>query len=124
MKKILTPIALMIITGSLNAASDAEIYHGFAKGNPDLETHSGYSMTRMAEQPGIGSGRRVMRSRGTSHNPVYQGFESDNPDLYSGLSGHAVATIPGIGSSSQARRGSRVLDHEIYHGFEKDNPDL
>ncbi|MEN8177754.1 MAG: hypothetical protein ABFS39_03960 [Pseudomonadota bacterium] len=124
MKKLMTPIALLVFVGSLNAATDAEIYHGFAKGNPDLETGATYEIARSAVQPGIGSGSDGMRSRVASDNQIYHGFERGNPDLWSGSSGYSVAVVPGIGSSSHGRRHSTVTGNYIYHGFEKDNPDL
>ena len=124
MKKVISSIAIMLFAGTINAATDAEIYHGFAKGNPDLETGSGYDVHRSAVQPGIGSGSGMMRTGGFSANQIYHGFERGNPDLHSGYSRYSVAAVPGIGSRSSASRHSVATDNDIYHGFEKDNPDL
>ena len=126
MKKIISSVAILFFAGTINAATDAEIYHGFAKGNPDLEHGSSSSMARTAVQPGIGSGSGEMRSGRVSDHQIYHGFERGNPDLWTGSarSGYSVATVPGIGSSSKTGRLSVFSDNDIYHGFEKDNLDL
>ena len=126
MKKLISSVALVFIAGTANAATDSEVYHGFAKGNPDLETGSAYAITRTAVQPGIGSSTGMMRTRGLSDNQIYHGFERGNPDLYSGSSqtDYSVASVPGIGSGSATGRHSGFSHNDIYHGFEKGNPDL
>ena len=125
MKKITSTAAVMFFASTLHAATDTEIYHGFANGNPDLQTGGTPSMTHTAVQPGIGSSTGQMRSKRVSDHQIYRGFERGNPDLYSGSthSGYSVAAVPGIGSGSKSQR-SVFTDNDIYHGFEKGNPDL
>lgn len=124
MKKLLIPVAAIFFTGAVNAATDQEIYHGFAKGNLDLSTGSVTSVTRTAMQPGIGAGAGLSRSNKASDNDIYHGFEHGNPDLWSGSwTGYSVASMPGIGSSSGSGY-SRYSDNDVYHGFEKGNFDL
>ena len=38
MKQTLVTITALLFAGSLQAASDVEVYHGFAAGNPELST--------------------------------------------------------------------------------------
>lgn len=123
MKKLIPAVAALLFVGSVSAATDAEIYHGFAKGNPDLSSGSSYSESRTAVQPGIGSGTGPSPVHGVSNNEIYHGFEKGNPDLWSGASRTASASVPGIGSRSGSA-SRHVSDNDIYHGFEKGNPDL
>ena len=124
MKKLITPIAALFFAGAVSAATDAEIYHGFAKDNPDLASDWAHDMERNAVQPGIGSGTADMRGSVASDHLIYRGFEVDNPDLWSGDSSrHAVAVIPGIGSSTHSTNAVFRFER-IYNGFEKGNPDL
>ncbi len=123
MKKSIIAISALLFTGAAGAASDWEIYRGFAPGNPDLSTGSTYKSVASAVQPGIGS------STGTrSHSPatdydIYRGFASGNSDLSSDMAPSLrTANAPGIGEGT-GLRGS-ASNHFIYHGFEKDNPDL
>ena len=124
MKKLITPIAAIFFTGVVSAATDAEIYHGFAKDNPDLASDWAYDTERSAVQPGIGSGTLALRGSAATAHLIYRGFEVDNPDLWSGDSSHhAVAVTPGIGSSTHSRHAVFRFE-QIYNGFEKGNPDL
>ncbi len=81
MKKILSSVVLMFFAGTLNAATDAEIYHGFAKGNPDLETDVNQQLVRTAVQPGTGSRSHDVGQSVMTDNFIYHGFEKGNPDL-------------------------------------------
>ena len=124
MKKILIPVAVIFFTGAVNAATDEEVYHGFAKGNSDLATSPAFASTRTAVQPGIGAGVGHSRANKATDNDIYRGFERGNPDLSSGSwTGHSVASVPGIGSSSGSGY-SKYSDNDIYRGFEIDNQDL
>lgn len=38
MRQALITITALLFAGSLHAASDVEVYHGFAAGNPELST--------------------------------------------------------------------------------------
>ncbi|MBA1445934.1 MAG: hypothetical protein M3H12_17785 [Chromatiales bacterium] len=123
MKRSIIAISALLFAGTAGAASDWEIYRGFAPGNPDLSTGSTYKSVATAVQPGIGS------STGTrSHSPatdydIYRGFASGNSDLSSDMAPSLrTANVPGIGLGT-GLRGS-ASNHFIYHGFEKDNPDL
>lgn len=124
MKKVLIPIAAILFTGAVNAATDEEIYHGFAKDNLDLSSGPYYGEARSAVQPGVGGGVGLSRRNEATNNDIYHGFERGNPDLYSGTwTGQSTAAMPGIGSPSEYGY-SKTTDNDIYHGFEKDNLDL
>ena len=114
-------IAIAIATlfaGSLQAASDAEVYHGFAAGNPDLSTE-----TQTAQNHGSDSGIGFDAL-------VYNGFELGNPELSTGSrsgSSTEVAMIgsqPAIGSSNRGFGSDLFNQRSIYNGFEVGNPDL
>ncbi len=80
MKAIITTFALTIFAGTAMAASDQDVYAGFAK-NPDL----GHDMTHMqlpgASHGGMGDDGAMTNSRGTTRADIYRGFEEGNPDL-------------------------------------------
>ena len=69
MKQTLATAVALLFAGSIQAASDAEVYHGFSAGNPDLS-----SETQTAKKRGVDSviGFDAL---------VYNGFEVGNPDL-------------------------------------------
>ena len=85
MKQSLATIAAMLFAGSLQAASDVDVYHGFAAGNPDLssDAHSVRTtdVAMIGAQPTIGSGARGFGSDPFSQRSIYNGFEMGNPDL-------------------------------------------
>ena len=54
MKEITAILSSMLIVGSVSAASDADVYHGWAKGNPDLATEAPTENTVSGVQPGVG----------------------------------------------------------------------
>lgn len=96
MKTIVTTFAATLFAASVSAA---DIYHGFADGNPDLQggyTHSQDSVT--AVRSGIGSDF-----------DRYQGWADGNPDLFSDRQL----------STSVQRSGPA----DVYRGF-AGNPDL
>ena len=80
MKAMIITIALTIFAGTAAAASDHDVYAGFAK-NPDL----GHDMTHMqapgASQRSMGDYDSAQRSSGTTRADIYRGFEEGNPDL-------------------------------------------
>ncbi len=123
MKMLVTSVSTLLFVGSVCAATDAEIYHGFAMGNPDLSTETS---TSAAGQAGIGSDSGNYRTVGATSNDIYHGFEMDNADLWSGFSDsrNASASVPGIGTQSGRTRRHAFTDNDIYHGFERNNPDL
>lgn len=124
MKVLITPIAAVFFAGAVSAATDAEIYHGFAEGNNDLASDTVYDTQRSAVQPGIGGGTDSMRRSVATDHLIYRGFEVGNNDLYSGHSAsHSMAVMPGIGSPRHSSDAGFSFD-DIYHGFEKGNPDL
>lgn len=104
MKTFTTSIAILLLAGSVNAASsDYEIYGGLAVGNPDLLTNEEY----------VGTFQGVVQSP-YSDNDVYHGWENGNADL-SAI--EFAGTFPVVPQTI-------VSDNDIYHGFEIDNPDL
>ncbi len=100
--KVVTATAPLLLAGSVGAATDAEIYHGFAGGNPDISTEvESVSMTTSV-QPGVGD-----------RFGSYREWAKGNPDLYSSVGGR---------QDRSDRTSSADLD--IYHGFGEGNPDL
>lgn|GEM_PF-4964025 len=123
MKKLITPIVALFFAGGVYAATDAEIYHGFAEGNMDLASDTAYGTQSSAVQPGIGSGVGMHHSGDVDH-LIYRGFEVNNPDLWSGgSSSRSSAVMPGIGSSNMPGNDSFRFE-DIYHGYATDNMDL
>ena len=98
MKTTIVSLSMLLFVGVVHAASDVEIYHGFAQGNPDLSSDV---ITQIPSS----------RHRVTDID-IYHGFAKGNPDLSSDI----VTQIP------YSRH--RVTDNDIYHGFEVGNPDL
>ena len=80
MKAIVTTIALTIFAGTAAAASDQDVYAGFA-GNPDLGHDMTYMQAPSASQPGIGDSTSGQRSSFTTRADIYRGFEKGNSDL-------------------------------------------
>lgn len=112
MKIIITSLSVLLFVGTVNAASDAEIYHGFERGNPDLSSDiSSWSQSSMVV---------------TTDKDIYHGFELGNLDLStdSVYSPVRTASIPGIGDGNLGPVDNPATDNDIYHGFESDNPDL
>lgn len=97
--KAITATASLVLVGSVSAATDAEIYHGFADGNPDLSTEFGSGSVTTSVQPGVGDS--------------YRDWAKGNPDLYSGT---------GVRSDRTDR--TSPADFDIYHGIAEGNPDL
>lgn len=115
MKKQFAAIAAIIFAGSVHAASDAVVYHGFERGNPDLSTDWSSVSDPMA------------LSSGDYDAIVYNGFEQGNPELNFGVESVTapVAVQPGIGDvSGFVVQGSPTKLSSIYNGFERGNPDL
>ena len=121
MKQTLAAAIALLFAGSLQAASDAEVYHGFAAGNPDLSTERFTAHNRSSDS-GTGFDRLV-----------YNGFEVGNPELStaggSGASPDEVAMIgspPAVGSGTGGFGGDSdpFRQWSIYNGFEVGNPDL
>ena len=85
MKQTLVTITALLFAGSLQAASDVEVYHGFAAGNPELSTDGQSARTTevamIAAQPAIGSSVRGFGNDPFSQRSIYNGFEVGNPDL-------------------------------------------
>jgi hypothetical protein len=100
--KVVTATAPLLLAGSVGAATDAEIYHGFADGNPDISTEIEGVSTATSVQPGVGD-----------RFDSYRDWAKGNPDLYSSV---------GVRPDRSDRTPSADLD--IYHGFGEGNPDL
>ena len=114
MKTIFKMLPLLCL-GTAYAATDVDVYHGFASGNPELATEYGVSRAS--------AGAFEDFSFDTF---VYHGLQADNPELgFDQVHGMtSVATQPSIGDSMAAGGATRFSDHGIYRGFEKGNPDL
>ena len=100
--KVITATASLVLVGSVSAATDAEIYHGFADGNPDLSTEFGGDSVTTSVQPGVGDSF-----------DSYGDWAKGNPDLYSGK---------GVRSDRMDR--TPPADFDYYHGIAEGNPDL
>jgi hypothetical protein len=118
MKQTLATAIALLFAGSIQAASDSEVYHGFAAGNPDLSSET-----------------QTARNRGSNSAigfdaVVYNGFELGNPELSTdSRSGSAtemamIGSQPAIGSSSRVFGSDPFNQRGIYNGFEVGNPDL
>ena len=114
MNKLFATIATVIFAGSVYAASDSEVYRGWAAGNPDLST----DLDRVAVPPEV--------SPGSYDAFVYNGFENGNPELSFGWENVAaeLAVQPGIGDRFDSVDRSLLSSFSIYNGFEIGNPDL
>ena len=100
--KVFAATVPFVLAGSVGAATDAEIYHGFADGNPDLSTEYGSVSMTTGSQPGVGDSF-----------DTYGAWAKGNPDLYSSIEGR----------SDHSDR-TRPDDFDIYHGIAEGNPDL
>ncbi len=100
--RLVAASAPLFFAGSIGAATDAEIYHGFAAGNPDLATEFRSDSVVSGTQPGVGDSF-----------DSYGDWVEGNPDLYSSVDG---------GSERSDRTPSVELD--IYPGFGEGNADL
>ena len=112
MKKLIATIATVVFAGSVHAALDSEVYHGWAAGNPDLS--SGVVTVKSDVSPG-------------SYDAiVYNGFQQGNSELSFGSESVAVqlAVQPGIGDSFDTMDRSSLSSSSVYNGFEIGNPDL
>ena len=112
MKKLVTPIATVLFAGTVHAASDAEVYHGWATGNPDLSS----DVVTAKSDPSPYSHDAI----------VYNGFENGNSELAFGSKSAAdqVANQPAIGDSVNTVNRSSLSGFSIYNGFEIGNPEL
>lgn len=112
MKKLFATIATVVFSGSIQAASDVEVYHGWAAGNPDLT--SDVVTLRSDVFP---ASYDVI---------VYNGFERGNSELSFGSESAAarLATQPGIGDSVDTMARGELRGFSIYNGFEIGNPEL
>ena len=73
MNKLFATIATLVFTGSVHAASDSQVYHGWASGNPDLSSDvERLDRSTWLAEAGMGRG---------SVSSIYRGFEIGNPDL-------------------------------------------
>jgi hypothetical protein len=81
MKLTATAFALTIFAGTAMAATDQEVYAGFAK-NPDLGHDLSHMQARGASLGSMGESDATQRSRGTNRSDIYRGFEEGNPDLW------------------------------------------
>ena len=113
MKKFFATIATVVFAGSVHAASDADVYHGWAAGNPDLSTD-------------VSSLVQSVVSRGSYEALVYNGFEQGNSELSFESESVAIrlASQPGIGDSMGSLDRISLSGSNIYNGFEVGNPDL
>lgn len=128
MKRLGTSIATLIFAGSVGAADESFIYHGFEKNNPDL--YSGYSISeaKTAVQPGVGD-RSDLSPRSTAMiRDSYAHWVTGNPDSYSGFArpGQVSGMHPGVGDSYHAESMQRKMDlmrHDSYDVWTAGNPD-
>ena len=120
MKQALATITAILFAGSVQAASDFEVYHGFAVGNSDLSTEVGTMRHRLSD-PRLGFDALV-----------YNGFEQGNPELstdgpiaparevaMTGAQPAIGSAVGGFGTDS-----GLFAQGSIYNGFEEGNPDL
>jgi hypothetical protein len=118
MKQTLATAIALLFAGSIQAASDVEVYHGFAAGNPDLSAETQTAQIR-------GSGSKIGFDA-----LVYNGFELGNPELSSDSLPRSYSEVdvigsqPAIGSSNREFGGELFSQRSIYNGFEVGNPDL
>ncbi len=119
MKQTLATAIALLFAGSIQAASDAEVYHGFAAGNPDLSTETQTAQIRGSDSK-IGFDALV-----------YNGFEVGNPELSSDGPAGSSIEVAMIGSQPAIGGGARGFgsdpfsrQNSIYNGFEVGNPDL
>jgi hypothetical protein len=80
MKATITAFTLTLFAGTATAATDQEVYAGFAK-NPDLGHDLSHMQSRGASFGGMGESDATQRSRGTTRSDIYRGFEDGNPEL-------------------------------------------
>lgn len=125
MKKLVTSIATLVFAGSVSAASESFIYHGFEENNPDL--YGGYSAMeqRTAVQPGIGDSSDRSRPSMVMIRDSYGDWVKDNPDDYSGFSRSEERTAmrPGIGDRSDRMQRRLPLSSDSYDTWVSGNPD-
>ena len=81
MKTAYVTFAMMIFAGSASAASDNDVYHAWAMGNPDLSSDFHQLRAPAASQPGIGDNPMGQTHGINSSAEIYRGFEKGNPDL-------------------------------------------
>lgn len=112
MRTLFATIATVVFAGSVQAASDSQVYHGWAAGNPDLSSDFGGVSVQSEVSPG------------SQDSFVYNGFEQGNTELSHGAENIAaqLAVQPGVGDSVETMNRGRLSS--IYHGFEVGNPDL
>ena len=79
MKITITAIAFTFFAGTAVAASDQEVYAGFAK-NPDLSHDTTHMQPPGMDQGGMSHSNSGLSSR-TTRADIYRGFEEGNPDL-------------------------------------------
>ena len=125
MKKLATTIATLAFAGSVSAADESFIYHGFEKNNPDL--YGGYlaSEAATAVQPGIGDRASHSRPMSTHFTDSYETYTMKNPDVYSGglRTERRTATQPGIGDSSERSQRWSLSRSDSYDVWVRGNPD-
>lgn len=127
MKKVITSIATLALAGSVSAANESFIYHGFEENNPDL--YSGYSEedTRTAVQPGIGDSSDRSTSPSSRSTDSYGDWVAKNPDDYSGIgsAGHSTAVQPGVGDFTDniMKRKLDLMRSDSYDAWVAGNPD-
>ena len=125
MKKFATTIATLMFAGTVSAANESFIYHGFEVNNPDL--YSGYAASEAATaiQPGIGDRSHSSRPMTTSFTDSYQTFTMNNPDQYSGVSrsDQMTGVQPGIGDRIDRSRRLSGSSSDSYDAWVAGNPD-
>ena len=115
MKIAAKAILPLLFVGTAYAATDAQVYRGFAAGNPELATEY--------ESASVDYGAYA----GSFDAYVYHGWQVGNPELsFDQESGvMRTATQQGIGDSLAGDRGmTTISNNDIYHGFERGNPEL
>ncbi len=125
MKRFATTIATLMFAGTVSAADESFIYHGFEVNNPDL--YSGYAVTEAATavQPGIGDRSHSSRPMSTSFANSYETYTRNNPDQYSGVSrsDQMTAVQPGIGDRIEHSRSRTGTSSDSYDAWVAGNPD-
>ncbi len=125
MKKLIMSMASIVFAGSVGAADESFIYHGFEVNNPDL--YAGYKATDAATavQPGIGDRWDSSRSQSMSTSDSYDIFVMNNPDSYSGdsRSDNVTSMRPEIGDSTGRTQQRSLIRHDSYDAWVAGNPD-
>ena len=115
MKIIAKAVLPLLFVGTAYAATDAQVYSGFAVGNPELATEYDSAYSESGRADSVSSFDAL----------VYHGLQAGNSELSFDQDTDMMrtATQPSIGDSLAGDR-QVTLPNDIYHGFERGNPEL